>query len=302
MKSSNIKISVGIPAHNEEENIAPLIEALKTQIITRGQIAEIIVISDGSADRTAERVRSVTDERVRLIVWERREGLNRAQNKIVSEAKGDILIILNADVLPANDVFIQEIIAPILNDARVGLASTDMIAAKPLGVFEKTIANSYAFKNRIYKALRDQDNIYLCHGQARAFSRAFYAQMHWSDEFPEDAYSYIMCLRKGFAFRFAPGAQILFRCPQNLSDHLRQSGRFIDGKERLMQSFSASSIRPYYHIPLPLFFSELGKALVRHPLLTVAYLFITAFVRMSGWRPSHASRYEISKSSKKILV
>ena len=297
-----VSISIGIPAHNEEENIAPLIEALKTQIITRGQIAEIIVISGGSTDRTAERVRSVTDERVRLVVWERREGLNRAQNKIVSEAKGDILIILNADVLPANDVFIQEIIAPILNDARVGLVSADMIAAKPLVVFEKIISNSYAFKNRIYKALRDQDNIYLCHGQARAFSRAFYAQLQWPDEFPEDAYSYIMCLRKGFTFRFVPGAQILFRCPQNLSDHLRQSGRFIDGKERLMQSFSASSIRPYYHIPLPLFFSELGKALVRHPLLTVAYLFITAFVRMSGWRPSHASRYEISKSSKKILV
>ena len=44
MKSSNIKISVGIPAHNEEENIAPLIEALKTQIITRGQITQIILI------------------------------------------------------------------------------------------------------------------------------------------------------------------------------------------------------------------------------------------------------------------
>jgi len=302
MKSSNIKISVGIPAHNEEENIAPLIEALKTQIITLGQIAEIIVISDGSTDRTAERVRSVADERVRLIVWERREGLNRAQNKILTEANGDILVILNADVLPANDVFIQGIIAPIINDARVGLASTDMIAAKPLGMFEKIIANSYAFKNRIYKALRDQDNIYLCHGQARAFSRAFYAQMHWSDEFPEDAYSYIMCLQKGFKFHFAPGAQVIFRCPQTLSDHLRQSGRFIDGKERLMQGFSASSIRPHYRIPLPLFFSELAKALAKHPFLTASYLFIMAFVRMSGWRPSHASRYEISKSSKKILV
>ncbi len=297
-----VSISIGIPAHNEEENIAPLIEALKTQVITRGQIAEIIVISDGSTDRTAERVRSAADERVRLIVWDRREGLNRAQNKIASEAKGDILIILNADILPVANAFIQKIIAPILNDDRVGLVSTDMIAAKPLSVFEKIIANSYAFKNRIYKALRDQDNIYLCHGQARAFSRAFYSQLQWPDEFPEDAYSYIMCLQKGFAFRFASGAQVIFRCPQTLSDHLRQSGRFIDGKERLMQSFSESSIRPYYRIPLPLFFSELAKALAKHPFLTAPYLFIMAFVRMSGWRPSHASRYEISKSSKKILV
>lgn len=302
MQHPPLTITIGIPAYNEEENIAPLIEALKTQKTTHGQIAEIIVISDGSADRTAERVRSLFNEHIQLIVWERREGLNRAQNKILAEANGDILVILNADVLPANDMFIQEIIDPIINDARVGLVSADMIAAKPLGAFEKIIANSYAFKNRTYKALRDQDNIYLCHGQARAFSRAFYMQMKWPDEFPEDAYSYIMCLRKGFAFRFVHSAQVLFRCPQNLSDHLRQSCRFIDGKERLTQSFNSSLIRAYYHIPLWLFLRELGKSLAKHPLLTTAYLFIMVFVRMSGWRPSHASKYEISKSSKKVLV
>ena len=201
MEPSNIKISIGIPAHNEEDNIVFLIDALKTQKIDCGQIAEIIVISDGSADRTVELVRSIPDERIRLIVWGKREGLNSAQNKIISEATGDILVILNADILPANNMFIQEIITPILKDAGVGLVSADMTAAKPLGIFEAIIANSYEMKNNIYKALRSQDNIYLCHGQARAFSRAFYEQMHWSDEFPEDAYSYIMCAQKGFLFR-----------------------------------------------------------------------------------------------------
>lgn len=299
---SPASISIGIPAHNEEGNIAFLIDALKTQRMDRGQISEIIVISDGSEDRTVELIRSIPDERVRLIVWEKREGLNSAQNKIVSEATGDILVILNADVLPANDMFIQEIIAPILNDAGVGLVGADMAAAKPLGIFEAIIANSYEVKNNICKALRLQDNIYLCHGQARAFSRAFYQQMHWSDEFPEDAYSYIICLQKGFTFRFAPRANVIFRCPQNLSDHLRQSCRFIDGKERLTQSFASSSIRAHYHIPLSLFFREFGKSLAKHPFLTVAYFFIMIYVRMSGWRPSHASKYEISKSSKKVFV
>ena len=286
MEPSNIKISIVIPAHNEEDNIVFLIDALKTQKIDCGQIAEIIVISDGSADRTVELVRSIPDERIRLIVWGKREGLNSAQNKIISEATGDILVILNADILPANNMFIQEIITPILKDAGVGLVSADMTAAKPLGIFEAIIANSYEMKNNIYKALRSQDNIYLCHGQARAFSRAFYEQMHWSDEFPEDAYSYIMFAQKGFLFRFAPLAQVIFRFPQNLSDHLRQSCRFIDGKERLTQSFASSSIHAYYHIPWPLFFREFGKSLAKHPLLTAAYLFIMIFVRMSGWRPS----------------
>lgn len=297
-----VSISIGIPAYNEEDNIVFLIDALKTQRIDCGQISEIIVISDGSEDRTVELIQSISDERVRLIVWGKREGLNSAQNKIVSEATGDILVILNADVLPANDMFIQEIITPILNDAGVGLAGADMTAAKPLGIFEAIIANSYEIKNNIWKSLHSQDNIYLCHGQARAFSRAFYQQMHWSDEFPEDAYSYILCLQKGFKFRFASRANVIFRCPQNLSDHLRQSCRFIDGKERLTLDFNPAQIREYYHIPLSLFFREFGKSLAKHPLLTVAYFFIMIYVRMSGWRPSHASKYEISKSSKKVLV
>jgi glycosyltransferase involved in cell wall biosynthesis len=295
-------ITIGIPAYNEEDNIVFLIDALKTQKVDRGQIIEIIVISDGSTDRTVELVQSVSDERIKLIIWDKREGLNSAQNKIILEARGDILVILNADVLPANDVFVQEIIAPILNDNRVGLVGADMTVADPLGIFEAVIANSYKMKNNIYKALSSQNNIYLCHGQARAFPRAFYSQMNWPDEFPEDAYSYIMCLQKGFAFCFAPRANVVFRCPQNLSDHLRQSGRFVDGKERLMQTFTPSVIRKYYCIPQLLFFRELGKLLARHPFLTSAYLLIMIYVRMSGWRPSHASRYEISKSSKKILV
>lgn len=297
-----VSISIGIPAYNEEQNITALLRSLLTQKSQDFLIEEIIVISDGSTDCTAELIRSISDERIRLIVWEKREGLNSAQNKIVSEATGDILVILNADILPANDAFVQEMIAPILNDARVGLVGADMIAAKPINTFEAIITNSYEMKNNIYKALRSKDNIYLCHGQARAFSRFFYSQMKWLDEFPEDAYSYILCLQKGFVFRFAPRAQVVFRCPQNLLDHLRQSGRFVDGKERLRRGFSALSIRTYYCIPFPLFFRELGKSLARHPFLTAAYLLIMIYVRMSGWRPSHASRYEISKSSKKILV
>lgn len=46
-----LSVSVGIPAYNEEQNIASLIFGILKQKVNNITLKEIIVISDGSTDK-----------------------------------------------------------------------------------------------------------------------------------------------------------------------------------------------------------------------------------------------------------
>lgn len=88
-------VSVLIPAFNEER----VIEAsVRRALATQGMRVEIIVIDDGSSDRTSAIVREVfgLDPRVRLLTLEN-GGKARALNAGLAIAKGDVIVALDAD-------------------------------------------------------------------------------------------------------------------------------------------------------------------------------------------------------------
>src|SRR6202011_1537934 len=70
-ESEPMRVSVAVPAYNEERNIGLLIDSLRSQKTRRAEIAEIVVVASGCTDRTAEIVRERQKRRgtpVRLIV------------------------------------------------------------------------------------------------------------------------------------------------------------------------------------------------------------------------------------------
>ena len=88
-------VSVLIPAFNEER----VIEAsVRRALATQGLRVEIIVIDDGSSDRTSAIVREAfgLDPRVRLLTLEN-GGKARALNQGLALAKGDVIVALDAD-------------------------------------------------------------------------------------------------------------------------------------------------------------------------------------------------------------
>src|SRR5207249_824065 len=98
---------------------------------------------------------------------------------------------------------------------------------------EKIISFSHAFKRDFYERFKNGDNIYLCHGRARAMSKKFYSQMLWHENYPEDSFSYLFCISNNFLFKYCPKAQVIFRSPVTLSEHAKQSARFFHGKKAL---------------------------------------------------------------------
>src|SRR5687768_10592984 len=87
--------SVIIPMKNAEPFVRAAVESVLAQ---RGVELEVIVIDDGSNDRSADVVRSINDARIRLIPGPR-SGISAAFNAGLAEAKGEFLARCDADDL-----------------------------------------------------------------------------------------------------------------------------------------------------------------------------------------------------------
>lgn len=88
-------ISVIMPAYNHERFVGAATESVLKQTFSD---LELVVVDDGSKDRTGEIVRSYAskDARVRYIHQENQDAYN-ALNRGLREAKGDWLAIINSD-------------------------------------------------------------------------------------------------------------------------------------------------------------------------------------------------------------
>lgn len=86
------KISVIIPAHNEEAYLGATLEALKIQTY---RDYEVIVVANGCKDRTVE----IAREKCTRLVDLPQKGLSRARNEGARVASGDLLVFLDADTV-----------------------------------------------------------------------------------------------------------------------------------------------------------------------------------------------------------
>lgn len=92
-----MKLSVVIPAYNEKETIAELIEKVKAVDLSSLNITkEILVIDDGSKDGTREIVAGISG--VTLIKHKKNTGKGGAVKTGFKKATGDIIIIQDADL------------------------------------------------------------------------------------------------------------------------------------------------------------------------------------------------------------
>ena len=92
-----LKVSIIIPAYNEEETIIELLERVNAQSV-EGIDFEVIVVDDGSKDRTPEILESRTDLFDRVISQSPNQGKGAAVIAGLRQASGDYVLFQDADL------------------------------------------------------------------------------------------------------------------------------------------------------------------------------------------------------------
>ena len=93
-------VSVVIPVYNEEENVTELLERVTDTLSATGYPYEIIVVDDGSTDRTPQILRSLKSrfKALKVVLFRRNFGQSAAMTAGFDLAKGDIVVTMDGDL------------------------------------------------------------------------------------------------------------------------------------------------------------------------------------------------------------
>jgi cellulose synthase/poly-beta-1,6-N-acetylglucosamine synthase-like glycosyltransferase len=220
-------VSVIVPAYNEEKSIARCIEALLDQDYEGAM--EVIVVNDGSRDRTAE---IVSQYPVKLIDLKKNGGKANALNQAIEDAKGDIIIFSDGDSFMAKDA-VRSLICSF--DAN---PTADMVTGNVLiNDSEKSKILTYCqmieyhLEQEIPRFLQGLNGgVLVCPGPITAVRRSVCNLIKYSDEtIVEDADFTVHALRKRMKVFRNPYAKVYTNAPQTLKSWYKQRKRWWYG-------------------------------------------------------------------------
>ena len=118
-------VSILIPAYNEESCIVRRIDEFTAMLAATGLDGEIIVISDGSTDRTAALARERAGQSVKVLDLQQNVGKAEALAYAREVARGDLIVLADARQYWAPDAL--EILLENFTDPEVGGASGELV-------------------------------------------------------------------------------------------------------------------------------------------------------------------------------
>ena len=89
-------LSVVITVYNEEDNIQPLLQA--TYAALAGMDYEVILVEDGSSDRTVAEVKKYANTRTKLLIFNRNHGQTTALAAGIDQATGQYIATMDGDL------------------------------------------------------------------------------------------------------------------------------------------------------------------------------------------------------------
>ncbi len=94
------KYSIVVPFHNEEENVTALYDRLKAVMETVGDSFELVLVDDGSSDRSYKLLEEIAavDSRVLVVKLRRNFGQTSALAAGFDHAQGDFILAMDGDL------------------------------------------------------------------------------------------------------------------------------------------------------------------------------------------------------------
>src|SRR3954471_13482790 len=115
-QTSVVKVTVAIPTYNRADFLRQTLAGITAQQFPREHF-EVLVIDNNSRDHTRNVVEEFAQSRpAPRYIHETRQGLDYARNRAIAEARGEIIIFGDDDILVQPD-WIAQMAVPLLADS-----------------------------------------------------------------------------------------------------------------------------------------------------------------------------------------
>jgi cellulose synthase/poly-beta-1,6-N-acetylglucosamine synthase-like glycosyltransferase/peptidoglycan/xylan/chitin deacetylase (PgdA/CDA1 family) len=236
--SAETPVSVIVPAYNEEKGIAATIESL---LRTRQRL-EIIVVDDGSSDRTAQIARGYARHGVRVIS-QHNAGKPAALNAGIAQAHCPILVLLDGDTVFEPDAIPR--LAAYFADPTVGAVSGNAKVGNRKGLIGRWQHIEYVVGFNLDRRFYDLAGCMpTVPGAIGAFRREALERVGGvsDDTLAEDTDLTMAILRDGWRAVYAPDAVAWTEAPASLGQLWKQRYRWSYGTMQAMWKHRRAAI------------------------------------------------------------
>ena len=299
-------VTIGIPAYNEEKNIAALLGSISSQKQSSYKLESIFIVCDGCVDKTVDIVKKLATKntKIKLVVGNQRQGKAIALNKIYKLNKSDYLLTIDADIVLEDDNVIDLLVKAIKKDPKINIVGARHVPVNPQTLMGKFAYVSYLSFEDAFLKLNSGNNFYALMAVSlikKELSKSFkYPKGTISDQ----NYLFAMATRnnkKGFGF--VRNARVLFTPVNNFMDWRILGVRSVSGdKEDAVKHFG-KDILNNYSMPKKLLIKSLVKWFFKSPIYTLGSIMMNLYVRLFPYnkvKPKDG-KWELATSSKGII-
>jgi len=219
-------VSIIIPAYNEENVIGKTVKNLKKLIYPKNKL-EIIVVNDGSSDKTGQIARTFKGVKVFDKVNQGKKAY--ALNFALKKAKGEIIGCIDADSFPKTDSLLKSV--SFFNDPKVGAVTTSIFVKEPKKLIQKLQYLEYIMIVWSRKLLEFLDGIYVTPGAMSLYRKSVLQEVGGFDEknVTEDIEIAWRILRKGYLIKMSTLAKVYTNVPSSFKKWWKQRIRWNIG-------------------------------------------------------------------------
>ena len=288
-------VSVIVPAYNEAKVVAQTVRSLLVQ--DYGGAIEVIVVDDGSTDRTFEVTSAefAADPRV-TVLHKENGGKSSALNAGIARARGTIVVGLDADTVFRTDT-VRHIVAPFV-DPRVGAVAGNAKVGNRVNLVTRWQAIEYVTSQNLdRRAFSLLDCITVVPGAVGAWRRELVLEAGGfrADTLAEDQDLTLTIRRAGHRIAYADEAIAYTEAPDTLAALAKQRFRWSFGTLQCIWKHRDALFRPRYGslgliaLPNVLLFQLIFAAL--SPLADL--MFLWSLVSVVLVRMQHGATYAL---------
>lgn len=225
------KVTIAIPAYNEEHNISATIQSALDLDYPQEKI-QLIIINDGSKDNTKARCEELLQQhphRNILLINQKNQGKGAALNNALRKSSGEIFIPFDADSLIRKDA-LQKMI-PEFDQEDMGAVLPLMKVRNPKNLLEKIQWCEYLINLFYKKLMSNLDCVSVAPGPFSAYRTAVLKNLGGFDEgnLTEDLEISLKLQQHHYKLKQLFTTEVYTRVPSTLRAFFKQRNRWYKG-------------------------------------------------------------------------
>lgn len=272
--AERLSFGVGIPSYKSGESIVSTVKSLQKSKGV-GSFEITVVVNDVMNSNIQKKLENLG---VKVLHNKENIGQTGSNNRIFGMAKTDLLIMTQDDVL-----FEPHTLRAFIDEFELDPDLT-MVAPKFVPLSQKTLVEKVVnfgskVNRRIVRSWNHGDNYLSAVGRCLGYRTSMVKRFEIDDAVINcDAYYYFENRRLGGEYKFVENAEVKYRLPNNVDEHLKQVRKFVVSQDEL-SGYLKTDLREEYNVPKKILLKALSLELIKNPIYGTLYFLLTVYSR-----------------------